>query len=118
MSYLPDFDAAHAPARRSASTTGSSSPTRVNGSTPRAAGGKLGLGKGFTFDQDVVGAKVRLFGDAVYDQDSWLPQIAVGAQYKANNRGPCSGDRRAKRTSGVDFYVAGDASCSWRRACC
>ncbi len=41
-------------------------------------GAALGLGKGFTFTQDIVGAKVRLAGDAVLEQDSWLPQIAVG----------------------------------------
>jgi Protein of unknown function (DUF3034) len=35
--------------------------------------------------QDVYGLKVKLFGDAIYDQDSWLPQVAVGAQYKHND---------------------------------
>ena len=25
----------------------------------------------------------RLFGDAVYDQDHWTPQVAVGAQIKS-----------------------------------
>ena len=33
---------------------------------------------------DVLGAKLRVAGDAVYDQDRWLPQIAVGLQYKRN----------------------------------
>jgi hypothetical protein len=28
----------------------------------------FGLRRGFTFDQDVFGAKLRLFGDTVYDQ--------------------------------------------------
>jgi hypothetical protein len=36
-------------------------------------------------DEDVVGAKVKILGDAVYGQDSWLPQLAVGAQYKHND---------------------------------
>ncbi len=35
-------------------------------------------------DEDVVGAKVKILGDAVYGQDSWLPQLALGAQYKHN----------------------------------
>jgi len=35
--------------------------------------------------QDVYGLKVKLFGDAIYGQDSWLPQVAVGAQYKHND---------------------------------
>ena len=34
--------------------------------------------------QDIFGVKVRVAGDAVYAQDSWLPQIAVGAMYKKN----------------------------------
>lgn len=33
---------------------------------------------------DVIGAKVRVFGDAVYDQDRWYPQLSLGAQYKKN----------------------------------
>lgn len=33
---------------------------------------------------DVVGAKLRLWGDAVYDQDRWTPQLALGVQYKDN----------------------------------
>lgn len=50
-------------------------------------GAALGLGQGFTFGQDVWGAKVRVAGDAVYDQDSWLPQIALGAAWKQNDQG-------------------------------
>jgi hypothetical protein len=34
---------------------------------------------------DIIGAKVRLFGDAVYGQGSWLPQVAIGSQYKRHN---------------------------------
>ena len=45
-----------------------------------STGARLGLGDGFTFDQDVFGAKVRLLGDAVYDQDRWVPQVAAGLQ--------------------------------------
>jgi hypothetical protein len=39
---------------------------------------------GHEIRQDVFGAKVRLLGDAVYDQDRWWPQLALGAQYKRN----------------------------------
>jgi hypothetical protein len=37
---------------------------------------------GISVGQDVFGLKVRLVGDAVYDQDSWMPQVSVGAQVK------------------------------------
>jgi hypothetical protein len=33
--------------------------------------------------QDIVGIKVKVAGDAVYDQDSLMPQIAVGMMYNA-----------------------------------
>lgn len=39
---------------------------------------------GESLHMDVLGAKVRLAGNAVYDQDSWLPQISAGLQYKHN----------------------------------
>ena len=68
-------------------------------------GAKLGLGKGFTFEQDVVGAKVRLAGDAVYGQDTWLPQVAVGLQWKRSGT-PIVTALGAQERSGVDYYVA------------
>jgi hypothetical protein len=33
---------------------------------------------------DTFGAKLKVFGDAVYDQDEWWPQVAVGLQHKKN----------------------------------
>ncbi len=69
-------------------------------------GGKLGLGAGFTFDQDVFGAKLRLFGDAIYDQDRWTPQVAVGIQYKHADQGAVIHAVGGRGDSGVDYYVA------------
>jgi len=70
-----------------------------------STGGKLGLGDGFTFDQDVYGAKLRLFGDAVYDQDRWTPQVAVGVQYKVNDKAAIIHAVGGKSADGVDYYV-------------
>lgn len=56
---------------------------------------------------NTLGVKVRVLGDAIYDQDSWLPQISVGAQYKYNedyNLVPKL--LGAKDRSGIDVYVA------------
>lgn len=50
-------------------------------------GPKLGLPSGFKFNQDIFGLKVRVIGDAVLDQDTLLPQIAVGVQFKHNEQG-------------------------------
>jgi hypothetical protein len=71
-----------------------------------ATGAKLGLGKGFTFKQTVLGAKVKVLGDAVYEQDRWVPQVAVGVQYKDNNQDAIVRAVGAKKDSGVDVYVA------------
>jgi len=71
-----------------------------------STGSSLGLGRGFTFDEDSFGAKLRVFGDAIYDQDSWLPQVAVGVQYKNNDRGAIIKAIGGRSDSGTDFYVA------------
>ena len=71
-----------------------------------STGGKLGLGNGFTFDQDVIGVKVKLFGDAVYDQDSLLPQVAAGVQFKHNDKAAIIHAVGGKDADGVDYYVA------------
>ena len=34
--------------------------------------------------QDILGLKLKVAGDAVYEQDSLLPQIAIGIMYKRN----------------------------------
>jgi hypothetical protein len=72
----------------------------------RDTGAALGLGKGFTFDENVYGAKLRLFGQMVYDQSDWIPQTAIGLQYKTNDRPDILKAVGAKDGDGVDFYVA------------
>jgi hypothetical protein len=69
-------------------------------------GGALGLGNGFKFHQDIWGGKVKLFGDAVYDQDNWIPQVSAGVQFKHNDRGPVIAFVGGKSASGTDFYLA------------
>lgn len=71
-----------------------------------STGAKLGLGRGFTFHQDVVGVKVKLAGDVVYDQDRWLPQVSVGAQYKKAGQGGVIGFLGGQDDDGVDYYLA------------
>lgn len=64
--------------------------------------------------QDIVGIKVKVAGDAVYDQDRVLPQIAVGAMYKRNSGigglgalGVTSVKQLgAKDDHGIDYYVS------------
>jgi len=71
-------------------------------------GPALGLRGAYKFKQDIIGAKVKLVGNAVYGQDTWLPQIAVGAQYKkidSDNR-PVVSALGATDDKGVDIYVS------------
>lgn len=69
-------------------------------------GTALGLGRGFTFKQNIIGLKVKVAGDAVLEQDSWLPQIAVGLQYKDNDRGAVLDAIGAKDDHGIDYYAS------------
>jgi hypothetical protein len=71
-----------------------------------ATGAALGLGQGYTFHQDIYGAKLKLAGDAVYDQDSLLPQIAIGAQHKENDRAAVIAAIGGKGHVGTDYYLA------------
>lgn len=61
-----------------------------------------------TLDQTIIGAKVRVFGEAVLDADTWMPQVAVGVQYKRNHDEKFikSAVVGAKSAEGVDVYVA------------
>jgi hypothetical protein len=68
---------------------------------------------GLRVSQDVVGIKLRIAGDAVYAQESWLPQVALGAQFKRHggieNAGALVSPEQlgAREDDGVDVYVSG-----------
>ncbi|MDD2876567.1 MAG: DUF3034 family protein [Acidiphilium sp.] len=47
-------------------------------------GASLGLGSDFNLRQNIFSAKLRLFGNAVYDQNSLEPVVSVGVQYHEN----------------------------------
>lgn len=72
----------------------------------RKLGASLGLGNNFNINQTIIGAKVRLYGDAVLDQDKLLPQLSVGLQYKINDDKTVVGGALGLKREGVDFYVA------------
>ena len=75
-----------------------------------AAQVKFGLSDtvpGQSIKLDTLGIKLRLLGDAVYDQDTWQPQLAIGALIKHNedfNAVPKA--IGAAHASGVDYYAA------------
>ena len=64
--------------------------------------------------QDIVGIKLKLSGDAVTDQDTLLPQIALGVMFKRNNGVGGLGalgvtnvkQLGATSDNGVDYYLS------------
>jgi hypothetical protein len=73
----------------------------------RSAVAALGL-PGLHLKQNIIGAKVRVAGDAILDSDSAMPQIAVGLQYKtlgSTGLDPILNTLGAKR-NGTDLYVS------------
>lgn len=75
----------------------------------RGTGGAL---DGLRIGQDIAGIKLRLAGDAVYEQDSVLPQIAAGLMAKRNTGvsglGAVDNVRQLGAASdhGIDFYLS------------
>lgn len=71
----------------------------------RNVGTALGLGQGYTLNQDVFGAKVRLFGDTVYGAPL-LPQISIGVEHKRNRDTPVARAVGAAHDKGTDFTLS------------
>jgi hypothetical protein len=55
--------------------------------------------------QDIIGVKVRLYGNAIYDQNSWIPQISAGYQYH-HNENDSFVRTIGTRPSGNEYYLA------------
>ncbi len=55
---------------------------------------------------NTFGMKLRLLGDAIYDQDVWYPQVSIGMQIKHNEDFDFVPDLiGAKHSTGVDYYL-------------
>lgn len=83
-----DFDAAPAVA--------------LNGIAP------FGVAPNAHIHMDVVGLKLRLAGDAVLDSDTWMPQVAIGLQYKTVRPGTLAPVLRflGADSHGTDLYLS------------
>ena len=73
----------------------------------RGTGTALGL-PGLHLKQTIVGAKVRVLGDAILDSDTLMPQVAVGLEYKTLGSTGLDATLNAlgAKRSGVDLYVS------------
>ncbi len=68
-------------------------------------GAALGLGRGYTLNQDVFGAKIRLAGDVVYG-DALIPQIAIGVQHKRSSDAAVVAAVGGASPNGTDVYIS------------
>ena len=73
----------------------------------RATGAALGL-PGLHLKQTIVGAKVRVLGDAILDSDTLMPQVALGLEYKTLGSTGLDGTQNAlgAKRNGIDVYVS------------
>ncbi len=61
---------------------------------------------GLKLKTDTLGAKLKVWGDALYDQDTPWPQVSVGLAYKRNTDMTIPTAIGARRSSDTDFYVS------------
>jgi hypothetical protein len=59
-----------------------------------------------TIKMTTFGAKLRVFGEAIYDSDTWVPQVAVGAFYKINHNKALLQTLGAAKNKDFEAYVA------------
>ena len=73
----------------------------------RGTGTGLGL-PGLHLKQTIVGAKVRVLGDAVLDSDTLMPQVAVGVQFKqlGSTGLDATLDALGAKRGGTDVYLS------------
>lgn len=70
-------------------------------------GPALGL-PGLRLRQSIVGAKLRVAGEAVLDSDTWMPQVALGVEFKRAQPGGLAAtlDSLGARRNGTDVYLS------------
>lgn len=58
-----------------------------------------------TIEMEVYGAKLRLFGDAIYTADSLIPQVAIGGYYKDNKNKALLETLQARDNKDWEAYI-------------
>lgn len=61
---------------------------------------------GLELKMETAGLKVKVYGDAVYDQDTPWPQVALGLMHKHNKEMAIPTAIGAKKGTDTEFYVA------------
>ncbi|WP_215891163.1 DUF3034 family protein, partial [Acidithiobacillus thiooxidans] len=87
--------------------SGSSVP--LGTSTTSAALGLSGpafFGSNYDLNQDIVGLKARLFGNVVYDQNWWEPEVSVGVDFHHNEMPRNLAATLHVARNGVSYYLS------------
>jgi len=58
-----------------------------------------------TIKMDVYGVKIRLFGEAIYDSDNLIPQVAIGGFYKNNHNDELLKTLQAAKAKDWEAYI-------------
>ncbi|MEL5848453.1 MAG: DUF3034 family protein [Candidatus Igneacidithiobacillus chanchocoensis] len=78
--------------------------------TPTSAALKLSgpafFGSNYQLNQDIVGMKVRLFGNILYDQNWWEPQVSVGVDYHHNEMPKNLADTLHVTRNAMSYYLS------------
>lgn len=79
-----------------------SAAVALNGIAP------FGVQPGQHIRMDILGAKVRVAGDAILDADTWIPQMSIGLEHKRVHPGSLQSvfDFLGASAQSTDFYVS------------
>ncbi len=79
-----------------------SAAVALNGIAP------FGVQPGQHIRMDILGAKVRVAGDAILDADTWMPQMSIGLEHKRVHPGSLQSvfDFLGASAQSTDFYVS------------
>jgi len=64
------------------------------------------FGNNYQLNQDIVGLKVRLFGNIVYDQNWWEPEVSVGVDFHHNEMPKNLAETLGVKRNGVSYYLS------------
>lgn len=59
-----------------------------------------------TIEMETIGAKVRVYGEAIYDSDSLMPQFAIGGFYKTNKNDDLLRTLGADKAKDWEAYIS------------
>ncbi|MEL5849350.1 MAG: DUF3034 family protein, partial [Candidatus Igneacidithiobacillus chanchocoensis] len=87
-------------------TVGVTKPYGTTTSSVLGLSGPSFFGDNYQLNQDIVGLKVRLFGNIIYDQNWWEPQVSVGVDYHHNEMPKNLADTLHVTRNAMSYYLS------------